>query len=201
MHVEIYVEPSGLIQTIASEGGMASQLVSDELRANLIRGADRDLGLYGALIQQMRNTEPELQTVPEMDEVQWKGFLDNHFGDSKWERWHAKNSYNRYNIIVSPHPPRSSTSADSPSQVSAKAMDLEETVGMIIALVLLAAMAVGIWWKPFGDSGLGRKVLLSVFSIPAALLAGMFWVKLSKFIGAVIALIMMIYLANRFKLF
>ena len=28
MHVEVYVEPSALIQTIASEGGVASQMVS-----------------------------------------------------------------------------------------------------------------------------------------------------------------------------
>ena len=68
---------------------------------------------------------------------------------------------------------------------------------MIIALVLLAAMAVGFGGSPLATVGCGEKVLLSVFSIPAALLAGMFSVKLSKFIGAVIALIMMIYLANR----
>jgi hypothetical protein len=196
MYVEIYVEPSGLMQTISSEGSVASQLLSDELLANLIQGADRDLRLNEALVRHMRNIEPELLTVNEMNEAQWKGFLDSHFGNSQWARWHAKNGCNRYNIIVSPHPPHASTSAHSPSQASSRATDPEETVGMIIALVLLAAMAVGIWWKPFGDSGLGRKVILSVLSIPVALLVGMFWVKALKFIGGVTVLILSIYLVN-----
>jgi hypothetical protein len=101
MHVDLYVEPSAIMRSIAESGSVATQMISGELLANLIRGADRDLGLNGTLVQHMQTVTPELQTVTEMTDAEWKQFLDGRLGHSHWDRWHARNSGNLYSIVVS----------------------------------------------------------------------------------------------------
>jgi len=100
MQVEIYVEPSSLMQAIMGSGSVGSQMVSDGLLANLIQGADRDLELGGRLVQHMRGNRVAIQTVKDMSDDQWRQFLNSHFGHSNWSRWFAKNSGNRYSIVV-----------------------------------------------------------------------------------------------------
>ncbi|HQL86592.1 MAG: hypothetical protein GX574_10535 [Lentisphaerae bacterium] len=100
MQVEIYVEPSPLMQALRAAGSVGSQMVSEGLLANLIRGADRDLGLGGRLIQHMSGNRIAIQTVNEMSDDQWRQFLNKRFGHSEWSRWFAKNSGNRYSIVV-----------------------------------------------------------------------------------------------------
>ncbi|NLX97938.1 MAG: hypothetical protein GXY83_17385 [Rhodopirellula sp.] len=100
MQVEMYVEPSSLMQAIMGAGSVGSQMVSDGLLANLIQGADRDLELGGRLVQHMRGNTPVVKTVNEMSDDQWRQFLNGHFGHPNWSRWFARNSGNRYSIVV-----------------------------------------------------------------------------------------------------
>lgn len=147
MHVELYVEPSALMQTITGTGGVVHQMVSDELIINLVRGADRDLGLNGRLIQHMRDNEPDLQLVNEMDDAQWKVFLDIRYGDSQWNRWHAKNSSNRYNIITCPHAPLSGNkSPRSDSHVAAMDIGPMSLAGKILSSIsILLTIGLAYW--------------------------------------------------------
>ena len=99
--VEVFFEPSPVMRAITQGGGVASQLVSDALLANLVRGADSGLDLSGRLVNHIQtHGMPGIQTVDEMDNDQWAEFLDRRYGSNDWNRWFAKNSGNRWNIVV-----------------------------------------------------------------------------------------------------